>query len=337
MKGFALRGLITAAALGPVLLGCAHMLAQAPPPTPAGAPGTAPAQPAASESSAVDQSLDITDSERRAFALGEALAQASFSYQPVVQQAALLAYSSNRDQEVGELAKLAPDAALARGSARLGIDQALALMQQLNAPPAPVAPIARLAARLDKPIALTGDSLTLASFNLAAADVLASLNEAEDLSSLLDTPVLQHWLKDSVSGRSGPVWYADGIFAGIARIAANDDLPELLPRVADVATDLRGIRDWLATRLPETPTVEQDALRDKIDEWLQQAPVLAADLGRSRSRLLPTDQLQAIGQISTMLEQLILGLPGASVSAAAIPPSPSPSAPIGTAGGVGVK
>jgi hypothetical protein len=309
MRGFATRGLVIALLFAPVLARGAPVPGQASPPAPAAAAGPAAAAP-------VDQSLAISDNERRAFALGDALARASFSYSPIVQQAAQLAHSPDRFQEVDKLAKLAPDAALARLSARSGLDEAVVLAKQLDAPRAAFDPIARLAARLDRPVVLSGDSLTLGSLNLQAADVLASLDEAQDLSLLLETPGLTRWLSAYASGGAGPVWYADGLMAGIAQIAARYELPYLLPRTADVATDLRGVRDWLASRLPETPTPDQDLLRDKIDQWLEQAPVLSADLGRTPSRRLPPDQLAALGQISALLRELILGSPGAPLTSA---------------------
>jgi len=290
-------------------------------------PGATPAVSASTIE--VEQTLSISQNERRAFALGDAFARASFSYAPLVHQAVLLAHASDRDEEVDKLAKLAPEAAADRAAARWGIDEALILMQQLDAPAIARSPVAKLSSRLDKPIALAGDAATLRSLNPDAATVLASLDEAGDLSLLLEAPDLTGWLRSLASGRTGPVWYADGLMEGIGLIAAQFSLPDLLPRTADVATDLRGFRDWLASRLPETPTPDQATLRARIDQWLGQAPVLSADLGRTRSRRLSPEQLQALGVICAQLRGTILG-PSASPAAAGAPPStagPSTSAP----------
>ena len=139
-------------------------------------------------------------------------------------------------------------------------------METLQAPPSALAPVRRAAARLAGPLTLTGDARRIAVFSHKAAQTLASLDEFNALSSVPDDAALQHWLAAAPSGR---VWYAEGLIAALGETAAAQQMPDLLPPVKEIATDLRGLRDWLSLRLPDAPTPDQAALVAALNDFLE--------------------------------------------------------------------
>jgi len=298
--------------IGPriALLWCAlFALAPAGAQTPASPPASAASPPASADLAGPDapqSRLDIAPRERDYFALGTALARGAFAYAQLGSQAGWIERDHAMRAKVAALGHLAPDALAARLSARDNFAQAAALMQALNAPPAIVSPIDRLAARLAKPLALTVDGRAIQSLNPDAALVLSALSESNIVARVMDDRALTHWLNGAAGHRNGPVWYAEGQIAGIAQIAAAGHLPELLPPAADVATDLRGLRDWLALRVPEHPGPDLAALQADINTFLQQTAQ-----GPGKPRLLPKQrvsdaQLQQLGTISTLLQAQML-------------------------------
>jgi len=169
-----------------------------------------------------------------------------------------------------------------------------------------LSPIHRLAARLTRPLALTADGRAIQSLNPDAALVLSALSESSIVARVMDDHALTQWLNGSSGHRSGPVWYAEGQIAGIGQIAAAAHLPALLPPVADVATDLRGLRDWLALRVPEKPGPELAALQAAISDFLQQTAQGPGEPRLPRAQPVSNAQLQQLGSISQMLQAQIL-------------------------------
>jgi len=292
----------------------AHAQTPVPPAVPAPAPSAPPSAPAPPSPRVPDTSapdapqarLDIAPREREYFALGTALARGTFAYARLGAQAGRIERNHAVRAKVAALGNLAPDALHARETARDSFAQAAALMQALDAPPAILSPITRLAARLAKPLALTADSRAIQSLNPDAALALSALSESNIVARVMDDRALTRWLNGSAGHRNGPVWYAEGQMAGIAQIAAADHLPDLLPPAADVATDLRGLRDWLALRVPEHPGPALAALQAGIGDFLQQTAQ-----GPGKPRLLPKQrvseaQLQQLGTISELLQAQML-------------------------------
>ena len=100
----------------------------------------------------------------------------------------------------------------------------------------------------------------------------------------------------------------------MSQIAAAHEMPDLLPPAEQIATDLRGLRDWLALRLPEMPSAEQAALKHDVGAFLEQAS-LAARPGVKSPALLSLPQLQALGSISRRVQAQVLGANGAETAA----------------------
>lgn len=299
-------------ALWCALFACAPACAQTSAPVPALSPAPPADLPATTPASSADfpvptpARLDIAPRERQYFALGTALAQGTFAYAALGAQAGRIEQGHAGHAKVAALGRLAPEALRARTAARDGFVQAVALMQSLDAPPAIVSPVARLAARLSKPLVLTEDSRAIKSLNPDAALALSALSESSTIARVMDDHALTRWLGGSAEHRSGPVWYAEGQIAGIAQIAAAEHLPDLLPPAADVATDLRGLRDWLALRVPERPGAELAALQAAIADFLRQTAQ-----GPGQPRLSPTQrvseaQLAQLGSISQALQAQML-------------------------------
>ena len=249
--------------------------------------------------------LEMDPDERRFFALGLTLARGAFAYAELAKAATEAARTRSRLAQVGKLGKLAPLAERNRKAAGEAAAHALALMRALEAPPAALAPVAKAAARLAGPVPITDDAKPLLLFNRNAAHTLSSLNEFETLSSLPEDPALRAWLDAPGVARSASVWYGEGEIAALAQIAAAHAMPDLLPPAQQIATDLRGLRDWLVGRLPDTPTPEQAALRDALEAFLHDMS-LAHPGVKSRKPLTPA-QLQALSAISRQLQAQALG------------------------------
>jgi len=249
--------------------------------------------------------LEMDPDERRFFALGLTLARGAFAYAELAKAATEVARTRSRLAQVGKLGKLAAGAERNRRTAGEEVARALALMRVLDAPPAALAPVAKAAARLAGPLPITEDAKPLLLFNRDAARALSSLNEFETLSSLPEDPALRAWLDAPGVARSASVWYGEGEIAALAQIAAAHGMPDLLPPAQQVATDLRGLRDWLAGRLPDALTPEQAALRDALASFLRDTSL--AHPGVKSRQPLTLAQLQALSAISRQLQAQALG------------------------------
>lgn len=244
--------------------------------------------------------LNVAPDERRYFELGATLAKASFAYAALAKKAAPASRSQSLDTQISRLARLAPDARRERGLAQSSLKQALTLLQELRAPSDLLSPLIRLAETLDKPPVATGDAQNVTALNPDAGVVLAALQESSRLTGILENAALKKWLKTSEVGQ---VWYAEGLMAGVSEVAVRENLPTLLPPLRDLATDLRGLRDWLSLRMPDTPTPEQTALQTAIDQFLQQSASVKRPKPYTRA------QMQALGDISRMLQAQIISPP----------------------------
>ena len=235
----------------------------------------------------------------------------------------MVAKTHDKLAQVRQLSRLDPLAGRSRVAAREEVRRAEALMRQLHAPPPALAPVSAAAVRLSGALPMAGDARTLAFFSRPAARTVSSLSEFEWLSSLPDDPAVRAWLAGSTPAGTAPgrtvlAWYAEGQIAGLSQIAAAQEMPDLLPPTEQIAADLRGLRDWLALRLPEAPSPEQAALKHDVNVFLAQA-VLAAPPGvkftnKSTKQLSPT-QLQALGSISRRVQAEVLGADGAETAA----------------------
>ena len=213
--------------------------------------------------------LQMAPDERRFFALGLTLARGAFAYAELAKAAAEVAKTRSRLAQVGKLGKLAPLAARNRKAAGRQVAQAAALMRALGAPPPRWRPSRRRRSGWPGRCRSPPMPGPLLLFNRDAARTLSSLNEFETLSSLPEDPALRAWLETPGLARSASVWYGEGEIAGLAQIAAAQEMPDLLPPAQQIATDLRGLRDWLALRLPDMPSPEQAALRDALEAFLR--------------------------------------------------------------------
>lgn len=255
-------------------------------------------------------SLNVAPDERRYFELGAVLARASFANAGLAKQTLLASKSRSLEVQISRLAKLAPDALRERDVAQSSLNRALALLQELSAPSGVLSPLTRLAATLDKPPVAQGGAQSMAALNADAGVVLAVLQESSRLTGALENAALKKWLKSAGTGR---VWYAEGSMAGVSEVAVREDLPDLLPDLHDLATDLRGLRDWLSLRLPDAPTPEQIALQTAINRFLQQSAAV------KKPKSLNQPQMQALGDISRMLQAQLLSQPPIEASAPTSP------------------
>ena len=262
--------------------------------------------------------LQMEPQERQFFALGMTLSRGAFAYAELAKQAAAVAKTRSRIAQVGQLGRLDPVAERNRTDAREQITQAVVLMRQLHAPESALAPVNAAGVRLAGPLPITADARPLALFNRAAARTVASLSEFEALSSLPEDPALRRWLDAPELARSAQVWYGEGEIAGLSEIAAEHQMPDLLPPTEQIATDLRGLRDWLALRLPDTPSPEQAALKRDLNSFLEETSTAGRPGVKSRRRLtLP--ELEALGSISRRLQMQILGSPPAETAERLLP------------------
>ena len=255
--------------------------------------------------------LQMTTTERQFFALGLTLARGSFAYAELAGEATVVSHTRSKIAQVGKLGRLAPVARRNRLTAGEFLRQTQALMLTMNAPAAALTPIRKASERLAAPLALTAEARPLAIFNGDAAQTLSSLNEFESLSSLPEDPALQKWLTSPGVSDSAQVWYGEGEIAALAQIAAARQMPELLPPAQEIATDLRGLHDWLALRLPDTPTPEQAALQKSLELFLIDAGQKTKMSRKSQKPLTPA-QMEALGSISRLLQLQVLGTETAS-------------------------
>ena len=249
--------------------------------------------------------LQMEPDERRFFALGLALSRGAFAYAELAKAATEVARTRSRLAQVGKLAKLAPVAERNRKTAGEEVARALALMRATDAPPSALAPVEEASRRLAGSLPISDDARPLLLFNREAARALSSLNEFERLSSLPEDPALRTWLDAPHLARSASVWYGEGEIVALAQTAAAHEMPSLLPPAQQVATDLRGLRDWLDLRLPDAPTPEQAALRDALASFLRETA--SAHPGVKSLKPLTLPQLQMLSGISRRLETQALG------------------------------
>ena len=255
--------------------------------------------------------LQMSTSERQFFALGLTLARGSFAYAELAGEATVVSHTRSKIAQVGKLGKLAPTARRNRLAAADYLGRTVTLMAAMNAPAAALAPIRKASERLTAPLVLTPDARPLALFNGEAAQTLSALNEFETLSSLPEDPALRKWLTSPGVSDSAQVWYGEGEISALAQIAAAHRMPELLPPAQEIATDLRGLRDWLSLRLPDTPTPEQAALQKSLEQFLLDAGLKTKMSQKSQKPLSPA-QMEALGTISRLLQLQVLGTETAS-------------------------
>lgn len=316
---------------------------QTPPPT-----ASAPRQPGSasngsgndSESSQEDSAslarLDMTLSERQYFQFGYTLAHSAFAYAELTKRSAPISRLHSKLEQIHQLAALAPLARNKRAEVHEQLASALDTMHNLNAPPAATALIQKQEEEYGRPPILHGDAKQLADFDPDAGQALAALDEFETTSGIPENPALHDWLTAPSTAASGRVWYAEGLIAGIAQIASQQQMPELLPPLADITTDLRGLRDWIATRTPDHPSPTLLTLKSNLDAFLQQT-------GRNHPihRAVTPAELTALGDVSQQLAVEILGPQSQTQSAsevknvavvpatpgARLPENPAPTTP----------
>jgi len=258
--------------------------------------------------------LQLAPSERQFFALGVTLARGAFAYAELAKGATEVSKMRSQFAQIGPLGDLEPVAQRNRKEAKDALALAVGMMKTLKAPPSALAPVQKAADRLGRGLATSRDARPLKLFNARAARTLSSLSEFDAISSVPEDPALRRWLTGAPQSRSAAVWYDEGTLAGLAQIAARHKMPELLPPTAQVATDLRGLRDWLSLRLPDSPTAEQTALRQSLDTFLQSSTI-GQKPGVKSSAPLSLAQLAALGDISRQLQMQVLG-PDAAQEAA---------------------
>ncbi len=249
--------------------------------------------------------LQLAPSERQFFALGVTLAQGAFSYAELAKGATEVSKISSQFAQIGPLGELEPVAQRNRKDAKEALGRAVGMMKTLKAPPSALAPVQKAADRLTQGLTTSRDARPLKLFNARAARTLSSLSEFDAISSVPEDPALRRWLTGAAVSRSAAVWYDEGTLAGLTQIAARHNMPELLPPTEQVATDLRGLRDWLALRLPDSPTPEQAALRQSLDTFLQ-GSTAGRKPGVKSSAPLSAAQLAALGDISRQLQAQVL-------------------------------
>lgn len=282
----------------------------------------APAAPSSSPSPAAPSStLRVSLGERQYFQFGYLVAKSAFAYAELAKKASAVSKTKNKLTQVKQLGALATVAQHNRAQAHDGFVRCLSLMQNLDAPEAAQAPVAQAIARLDRPVALTPDAKGLAAFNQNAAQTLSALNEFERLSALPEHAAIQKWLQSPASNRTNQVWYAEGLIAALAEVASAFRMPELLPPVSELATDLRGLRDWLALRLPDPPTADQLLLRKALDDFLRRTAAIKKRSKQPLSLFL----LAKLGDISQKVRAQILSTPGSPPTVNAPPPAPQPT------------
>jgi hypothetical protein len=266
---------------------------------------TAPAAPAAPLAAPTAVVLNIAPKDRQFFQFGYTIAKASFAYAELAKQSGQISTTHDKMEQVRILGNLAPLALHDRALAYQGLTRAQGLLADLKAPPAAMLPVSQAIAKLSRPVVLTPDAQALSSLSPDAAHTLSSLNEFEKLSSLPEQEGLRHWLANGANASSGQVWYAEGLVSALAEIASAQHMPDLLPPATEIATDLRGLRDWLTLRLPDNPTPDQIVLKKKLDAFL-------LETGESRhhsKKTLTASELQTLGEISARLQAQILNTP----------------------------
>ncbi|MEO7717156.1 MAG: hypothetical protein ABIY70_13210 [Capsulimonas sp.] len=245
--------------------------------------------------------LSVTAAERQYFAFGYSLAKAAFSYAELAKRATKITKIKDKNKAVQELGNLLPIAERNREMAKGSFSDALTTMRALHAAPQATATISNAVQRLNKPLALVGEAHDVALQSPNAGRALASLNEFERLSGLSENATIKQWIASPAVPASGKVWYAEGLIAGLAEISAQEQMPDLLPPLSEITTDLRGMRDWLVLRFPDKPSAEQNDLKSRLNKFLVQA----APSSKS-SRLMTLAELKQLGDICRDLRLQLL-------------------------------
>ena len=270
--------------------------------------------------------LDIAPDERQYFQFGYFLARSAFAYAELSKRSLAISQVHSKMTQIHQLADLLPSTIRKREEIRAALEKTLATMRDLRAPSSAIAVIENQSREYGKPLVLTGDSKLLADYDPAAGRTLGALDEFERTSGVPENAALHRWLTAPATSTTAKVWYAEGLIAGIAQIASQQQMPELLPPISDVAVDLRGLRDWLSSRLPDQPAAGLTQLRESLDSFLQ----LTAN-NRPTKRSLTPSELSMLGSVSVILTTQILG-PDAAGAASPVAVAPrSPAAPIATA------
>jgi hypothetical protein len=266
------------------------------------------------------QPIEMSASDRQFFQLGYALARASFAYADLAKKTVSISKTEGKLEQINDLAGLEPLAAQSRAAIKDQLDQAFAAIQPLRPTAGALAVVRGYVDEYDKPVAVAGDAAALESINPAAGRTLAALDEFERTSGLPESPPLHAWLNGSQTSASGRVWYAEGLIAGVAQIASQEDMPELLPNLAEIATDLRGLHDWILLRLPDQPSADQLALKANLDAFLR-------NVGKPATQKRPVTEaeLARLGKISQQLVAQVL--PQAAPTSLSAPMTPTPAAP----------
>ena len=249
---------------------------------------------------ALPASAQVNPEERRFFALGVTLSRGAFAYAELAKQAAEVARTHSRIDQVRPLGRLDPLAGRSRTAAREQFAAAGALMRGLTAPPPALGPVDSAEKRLAGPLPITSEARPLALLSRPAARTVSALSEFQSLSSLPEYPAIRRWLGTPGLPRDALAWYEAGRLAGLAQIAAANDMPELLPPNALLAADLRGLQERLALSLPAAPSSTQTGLQNDLDALLRQTAA-----GGPQARLTPP-QLQSLGSISVRMQAQVL-------------------------------
>lgn len=247
--------------------------------------------------------LEISPTEQQFFEFGYALTKAAYATVEVVKRAGEKTPGSGHRTQTARMANLAPLARKDHALAGASFAQALVLLSDLRAPVNVLTPIAQAAAHFAKPISPTSEAPTPQN---DALQTLLVLGEFNDYSTLPELPALHHWLASPAVARSSQVWYAEGEMAALLETASARQMPSLLPPAHELATDLRGLRDWLVLRLPDAPTPEQAALKSGLDDFIQQT-TLKNPGGKPASWQVTPTQLQSLGVLSQQLQAQVLG------------------------------
>ncbi|MGO8674040.1 MAG: hypothetical protein ACLQVD_22105 [Capsulimonadaceae bacterium] len=247
--------------------------------------------------------LKISDAERTYYDFGYTLATGAFTYADLAKQAMAIAPSSSGRQPAGVdiLASLSPTALRDRGVVRTNLERTLSDMEALHASSDAVAVVRQAVDLVSKPLVATGDAADLAAVNPQAAQTLEALNEFEKIGGITESPAISAWLQGPGHSGVGNVWYAEGLISGVVEIASAQNMPELLPPVSEVATDLRGLRDWLVLRMPEEPSPDQAALRTSLDAFLEET-----SWPKVQDRPVTHSELVSLGVISHQLQMQVL-------------------------------
>ena len=275
--------------------------------TPAAAPPAAQPPSATAQVPATVTPINVFPDESLMFQLGDYLGKASFVNAALVQEINSVTIAGDRDTELALLEKLAQPA-LNNRTRQLGyLLSVRQLMWNMRAPVTAIKPISLAIIQLRKAPVYSGQTVELAKTDPRAAFTLAVLEEYPKFSGIQDTHIFRKWIGQTARAHNGHVWYAEGLIAGFAVIAAENKKPDLLPKAPEIATDLAGQLNWITIRLPDNPSPDQLALRTKVFDLLNSVSKFDHE-----NDYITQYQLQQLGQISSTIEGEVFGLPADS-------------------------